>query len=147
MPKPSLTIVRRLKAPPSRVFAAFTQPEQIVRWWGPQDGPALHAEADVRVGGRFRMVFVAGGVQHEMGGQYLTIEPDRRLVYTHQWLTLPERISQVTIDLVPIPEGTELTVHHEQLHDDEVRDLHVEGWTLMLDKLPALLAALPEPTV
>ncbi|MBW8815976.1 MAG: SRPBCC domain-containing protein [Caulobacterales bacterium] len=140
--KPSLTIVRRLKAPPSRVFAAFTRPEQIVRWWGPQDGPALEAEADLRVGGRFRMVFrTADGERQEMGGQYLEIEPDRRLVFTHQWVTLPERISQVTISLAPIPEGTELTVHHEQLHDEAVRDLHVEGWNAMLDKLPALLAA------
>jgi len=145
MPKPSLTLVRRLKAPPARVFAAFTRPDLIVQWWGPDAGPALEAEADVRVGGRFRMVFkTADGERHEMGGVYRVIEPDRRLVYTHQWVSFPERESLVTIDFLPIPEGTELTLVHEQLHDEAVRDAHVQGWSTMLDKLPPLLASLPE---
>lgn len=140
----SLTLVRRFKAAPARIFAAFTRPELIVRWWGPQDGPAEEAEADLRVGDCFRMAFrTADGQRQEMGGEYLEIEPDRRLVYTHRWLSFPERVSRVTLDLRAIPDGTEMTLVHEQLHDDEVRDLHVEGWTLMLDKLPALLAAPP----
>jgi uncharacterized protein YndB with AHSA1/START domain len=54
---PSLTLVRRIKASPAKVFAALTQPELMVRWWGPDAGPTLSAEADVQPGGRFNIVF------------------------------------------------------------------------------------------
>ena len=55
--KPSLTLVRRLKAPPAKVYAAWTDPALMARWWGPDAGPVLSAEADVRPGGRFSVVF------------------------------------------------------------------------------------------
>ena len=91
------------------------------------------------------MVFrTLDGERHEMGGTYRVVEPARRLVYTHQWLTLPERQSLVTIDFVATPDGTELNLLHEQFHDEDVRDAHIQGWGTMLDKLPALLAAAPE---
>lgn len=44
----SLVLVRRIRARPAIVFEALTTPEDIVRWWGPDDGPVLHAETDVR---------------------------------------------------------------------------------------------------
>ena len=49
---PSVTIVRRIKAPPAKVYAAITQPKLMMQWWGPDAGPTLSAEADVRPGGR-----------------------------------------------------------------------------------------------
>jgi uncharacterized protein YndB with AHSA1/START domain len=145
MAKPSLTIVRRIKATPSRVFAAFTQAEQIARWWGPDAGPVLHAESDLRVGGRLRVVFrTLDGEQHETLGVYREIEPDRRLVFGMHWVTFPERQTVVTVDFAPTAEGTELTVLHEHLHDEEVRDAHFAGWTGTIDKLQALLETSPE---
>jgi uncharacterized protein YndB with AHSA1/START domain len=45
---PSVTIVRRIKAPPAKVYAALTEPKLMIRWWGPDAGPTLSAEADVR---------------------------------------------------------------------------------------------------
>ena len=47
----SLTLVRRIRARPSIVFDALTTPEGITCWWGPDDGPVLLAETDLRVGG------------------------------------------------------------------------------------------------
>ena len=51
----SLTLVRRIAARPSIVFDALTTPDGIACWWGPDDGPVLVAETDIRVGGRFRV--------------------------------------------------------------------------------------------
>ena len=51
----SLTLVRRIAARPAIVFNALTTPDGIRCWWGPDDGPVLLAETDVRVGGRFRV--------------------------------------------------------------------------------------------
>jgi len=147
MAQPSLTIVRRIKAPPQKVYDAFTRAEIIARWWGPDAGPVLSVEADPRVGGRFRIRFqTLDGEQHEMFGAYRVTEPGRRLVWDMTWIAFPERQSVVTIDLQAIAEGTELTMRHEQLHDEEVRDSHLQGWTGMLDKLEPLLTTSPERT-
>ena len=56
-PMTSLTLVRRIAARPSIVFEALTTPEGISHWWGPDAGPVLFAETDVRVGGRFKFAF------------------------------------------------------------------------------------------
>ena len=53
---PSVTIVRRIKAPPAKIYAALTQPKLMMQWWGPDAGPTLSAEADVRPGGRFSII-------------------------------------------------------------------------------------------
>ena len=54
--KPSLTLKRRLKAPPAKVFAAWTDPEKVKHWMGPGDVKVLRVESDARVGGRYRWV-------------------------------------------------------------------------------------------
>ena len=141
--KPSLTIVRRIKAPPARVYAAWTRPELMARWWGPDGGPVLSTEADPRVGGRFRVVFqTLDGETHDCSGEYQEVELDRKLVFTWQWVTLPERQSLVSIRFRPIEEGTELTFTHSQFFDEAARDGHRVGWTGSFEKLEALLAEL-----
>jgi Activator of Hsp90 ATPase homolog 1-like protein len=56
---PSVTIVRSIKAPPAKVYAAITQPKLMIQYWGPDAGPTLNAEADVRPGGRFTAAALA----------------------------------------------------------------------------------------
>ena len=68
---PSVTIVRRIKASPARIFRAITEPSQMLQWWGPDAGPTLSAEADVRPGGRFSVVFrLMNGDEHNPTGVY-----------------------------------------------------------------------------
>ncbi|MFM0294621.1 SRPBCC domain-containing protein [Paraburkholderia sp. RL17-383-BIF-A] len=141
--KPSLTLVRRIKAPPEKVYAAWTRPELMARWWGPDAGPVLSAEADPRVGGRFRVVFqTLDGETHDCRGEYQEVEADRKLVFTWEWVTLPERRSLVTIRFRPIEEGTELNFTHAQFFDEAARDGHRTGWSGAFEKLEALFAEL-----
>jgi uncharacterized protein YndB with AHSA1/START domain len=139
--EPSLTLVRRLKAAPAKVYAAWTDPERMARWWGPDSGPVLTAEADARPGGRFRVVFrTEDGEQHDCRGEYREVVAGERLVFTWGWVSTPERESLVTVLLRPVGEGTELTLIHERFFDGAVRDRHREGWSGMLDKLETLSA-------
>ena len=139
--KPSLTIVRRMKAPPAKVYAAWTDPEQIVRWFYPGSGEMLSAEADARVGGRYNIVFRAeDGEQHNCLGEYLEVVPNERLVMTWEWITMPERQSRLSLEMKAIDGGTELTLVHDQFFDEAARDAHREGWSGALDKLEAYLA-------
>ena len=137
---PSLTIVRTIKAPPARVWAAITQPEQMLQWWGPDAGPTLSAQADVRPGGRFSIVFrLCNGDEHNPTGTYREVIPERKLVFTWEWVGMPERESLVTFLLAPSASGTELTLIHEQLPDEAARVSHAQGWSGLLDKLPPFL--------
>ena len=124
--KPSLTLKRRLNAPPAKVYAAWTEPAKIARWFGPQGAEVLRAEADVRVGGRYRVIFrVPDG----------EVVPKQKLVFTWAWISTPERESLVTVALKRDGDGTLLTLTHEQFFDEPARDRHRSGWSGVLDNL------------
>src|SRR5262249_62301416 len=69
--KPSFTLRRRLRASPSQVFSAWTDPKKIVRWFGPRDTrqDSVVAEMDLRVGGRYRIGFSGNGGGGAAGGR------------------------------------------------------------------------------
>jgi uncharacterized protein YndB with AHSA1/START domain len=133
----SLTLVRRIAARPSIVFDALTTPEGIACWWGPDAGPVLLAETDVRVGGRFRVRFrMLDGSEHESSGEYLEVVPPERLLMSWRWLGGEDPgESLVEMDLRAIPEGTQLTFTHSRLCDEDTRGTHEAGWNGALDKL------------
>ena len=136
--RPSLTLKRRLNASPAKVYAAWTDPQKIARWFGPstvRDG-TVQAEIDLRAGGRYRISFDSeDGEYFQVGGVYREIVPNARLVFSWAWHTTPERESQVTVSLQPDGGGTLLTLHHERFFDEAARDGHARGWTELLDKL------------
>lgn len=137
---PQLTLVRHYRVPPERVWAAWTDPELVVQWFGPDAGPVHEAEMDVREGGRFQVAFsTMDGEKHTCLGTYLEVVPHERLAFTWEWITMPERQSQVTLGFRKIEGGTEFTLHHARFADIAARDGHREGWTGALDKLGRLL--------
>ncbi len=140
--KPSLTIKRRLNAPPEKVYAAWTEPEKLMRWFGPDSGPVLRAEADVRVGGRFDIGFkTEDGEEHNVSGIYREVVPNEKLHFTWAWRTMPERESIVTILIKPDGDGSILTLIHEQFYDEAAREGHEWGWSGALNKLERSVAA------
>jgi len=134
----SLTLVRRIKARPSIVFDAVTQPQGLACWFGPDAGPVLLAESEARVGGRFRVRFrMLDGSQHTCSGEYLAVDAPARVAMSWQWEGGAEDPGQsrLEITLRPIADGTELTLTHSLLQDEESCRSHREGWTGSLDKL------------
>jgi uncharacterized protein YndB with AHSA1/START domain len=137
----SLTLVRRIRARPSIVFDALTKPDGIAQWWGPDAGPVLLAETDVRIGGRFRVRFRSlDGTEHESAGEYLEIVEPKRLVMSWQWTDGGEpdedgEVSRIEIDLKRIDTGTEITFTHARLRTQASRASHEQGWAGALDKL------------
>jgi uncharacterized protein YndB with AHSA1/START domain len=141
--RPSLTLKRRLNAAPAKVYAAWTDPQKLTRWFGPSHtvSDSVRAELDVRVGGRFRASFnTDDGEYHEVGGVYREVAPPERLVFSWAWHSTPERESLVTVSLKPDGAGTLLTLQHEQLFDQAACDGHTRGWTGSLDRLEAYIA-------
>jgi len=84
-----LVVTRTFDASARIVFEAWTKPELMKRWWAPKStGLALVAcEMDVRVGGKYRLVFTFGGDESktmEFFGRYLEVVPAARLVWTNE---------------------------------------------------------------
>jgi uncharacterized protein YndB with AHSA1/START domain len=134
----SLTIKRTIAARAAIVFDALTTPEGISYWFGPDAGPVLVAETDLRVGGRFRVRFrKLDGTEHESAGEYLEVEPPRRLAMSWRWTGGggDPNVSRLEITLRPIDEGVELTLVHSGLASDASARAHEEGWSAALDKL------------
>ena len=140
--KPSLTLKRRLNAPPEKVYAAWADAAQLVRWFGPDSGPVAKAETDVRVGGRYAVTFsTEDGEEHHVSGTYKEVEPNRKLAFTWAWRSMPERESFVTVTIKPDGDGCILTLYHEQFYDEPARDRHEYGWTGCLAKLERFVTA------
>src|SRR5437667_4992840 len=139
--RPSLTLKRRLNASPDKVYAAWTDPQKITRWFAPSSVKAgtERASIDARIGGRFRISFSTDDEYHEVGGVYRELVPNQRLVFSWAWHSTPERESQVTVTLKPDGDGTLLTFHHEQFVDQTARDNHERGWIELLGKLEQYL--------
>jgi uncharacterized protein YndB with AHSA1/START domain len=136
---PSLILRRRINASAAKVYAAWTQAAQLMRWMHPLDTICLHAEADVRVGGRFRVLMRSpDGEEHDVSGTYLEVVPESKLVFTWAWRSTPERESRVSVTLRADGSTTELMLRHERFVDEAARDSHREGWSSALDHLVEL---------
>lgn len=135
---PSLTLVRRLRAAPAEVFAAWTRAEVLATWFGPHHTRVEAAEVDARAGGRFRVVLrEENGDRHEVGGTYTEVTPGEGLSFTWAWLSMPERQSRVSVRLRAVADGTELTLVHDRFADAATAGRHRRGWTESLERLGA----------
>ena len=125
-------IERALPAPIEDVYAAWTQPEAMARWLAPMGHAEV--EADVRVGGRLRVVMIGGGMSIEHTGEYLTVEPPRELSFTWQSPYTGAEPSVVTVTLTTNGDSTDLLLLHERLPEDAAES-HGGGWEAILERL------------
>ena len=79
-----ITITRTFSAPRERVWEAWTDPEQIVKWWGPNGFTNTLFEMDVRTGGIWRhMMHGPDGTDYPNKVVYIEVLKPERLVYSH----------------------------------------------------------------
>src|SRR5205807_1597904 len=83
----TLEVTLVVDAPRELVFRAWTEPEQMARWWGPKGFTTTGYDIDVRPGGRYRACMRApDGREHCRSGTYREITPPEQLVFTFAWL-------------------------------------------------------------
>lgn len=139
--EPSLTLQRRFNATPAKVFRAWTEPAQFVTWMRPGDAHVASAEMDVRVGGRYSIVYrKPDGKELEVNGEYLEVVPERKLVFTWIWRYSPDHETRVTLLFEPDGDGTWLTLTHERLEGEAQCEDHRRGWSDGLDSLERYVA-------
>ena len=139
-----LTITRHLGAPREAVFRAWSDPSELVKWWGPEGMTTPVCEMDVRPGGAWRTV-IAGdqGNEHICSGLYREIIPPERLEFTWAWETDGRRghESVITIEFREHDGGTEMVFTQRSFESAESRMLHNEGWTSAFKCLDRQFAA------
>ena len=130
-------IERTLTAPPHRVYAAWTEPAILSRWYCPNPDLPLEVTSDAVVGGRYRVDMGAGRYVAE--GEYTALEPGRLVEFTWRWTTSDDPGSTVRVELFPTDDGgTRLVLHHAGLADEEDAQGPREGWELILGRLAGL---------
>jgi len=148
VPDPALDLVleRDIDVPRELVWAAWTTPEHVQKWFAPHPWTVAECRIDLRPGGLFRTVMRSpDGKEYPSDGCFLEVVPQERLVFTDALLPgyrpAPEPFFTAVIDLRDSGSGTRYTaiaIHR----DREGRDGHeamgfLQGWGLALDQLVA----------
>lgn len=133
-----LLIVRTFDAPVSLVFRIWERAEHMIRWLGPKDFTCTSLDLDFRPGGAWRACIESEGYgQSWMGGRFLDIERDRRIVYTFAWEDGRDQPGVETLVTVTFTEQDGKTVqsfHQAPFLHVEGRDSHVVGWNECFDR-------------
>src|SRR5262245_17759975 len=118
-----LVVTRTINGPARMVFEAFTKPELLRRWWVPKSfgESLLSCEMDVRVGGRYRLVFGQG---MEFYGRYIEVTPHSRLVWTNDEGDDGGAVTTVTFEEKG---GKTLLVMHDLYPSKEALDASLAG--------------------
>ncbi|HSD52288.1 MAG TPA: SRPBCC domain-containing protein [Candidatus Methylomirabilis sp.] len=137
----TLNLRRTFKAPREKVFRAWTDPEELKKWWGPEGYETVSAEVDLSVGGKYRLGMrkLPDGEIFYLSGIYREVRPPERLVYTWRWEAKPEMgETLVTVEFRQVGGSTEVALTHEFFPTAQARDDHNRGWNGCLDRLEKL---------
>ena len=137
-PNPVLRITRMFDAKPERIYAAFTKPGELEKWFGPEGVRCVVHEIDPRPGGDYSFTMRnENGDEHPLSGVFEEVIENEKLVYTWIW-ELGEIAgvkTRVTLDFKAVDDGTELTLTHELLPSEKAVDMHNIGWSGSFDCL------------
>ncbi len=140
-----LVITRVFDAPRRLVFKAWTEPERLAQWWGPQGFTTPFCEMDVRPGGAFRFGMRSPqGTDHWLRGVFREIAEPARLVCTWAWEDEEGKPCHETLLTVTFAERdgkTTLTLRQAVFESVTSRDAHHDGWASCLDCLAEYLTS------
>ncbi len=150
-----IEITRSFQAPVEEVFAAWSKPQLVKQWWGPNQYSAPTVKIDFRVGGKF--TFAMQGPDKKImwsSGDYEEIVVNKKIVSTDYFsdengvMVSPQSVGMpgawndklfVTVEFETVSKNeTKIMLSHEGI-PQEMYDDCVKGWTESIDKLQKLL--------
>ena len=136
-----LTIQRSFNVSVSQLFNAWCNPVVIQKWFAPGNMTVPEATADVRKGGKYRIVMhdADEASDHTIGGEYQQVVENELLVFTWQWEGNPIA-TRVAVSFNALGDNTsELILKHSEFDNQEACDKHEMGWNGCLSNLPNAL--------
>jgi uncharacterized protein YndB with AHSA1/START domain len=153
----AIVITREFDVPRERVWAAWTDPQQVSRWWGPKGWSSGTNRIDLRVGGKYIFNMQMPDGQNVWScGRYLDIVPLERLVCTDSFSDeqgniasgteygLPEDAPleyYMTVELAEVNGKTRMTVTHIGMPEGDMKEMSVQGLNESFDKMEAMFAS------
>ena len=139
----NLEMERILPASPSVVFAAFTDPSELAKWWGPEGftTPDMKFQAHVGESYTIEMQPPTGDPFH-LTGEFREVDPPVRLAYTFAWEPPdPDDVETlVTLSFRDLGGSTEVAFTQGAFKTEARRTLHRDGWGESFDKLERLIS-------
>ncbi len=138
-----LEMQRELPATPAVVFAAFTDPDELAKWWGPQGFTVPSLTFEPRVGATYRIEMQPPeGDPFYLIGEFREVDPPARLAYTFVWEDPDPDDVETLVELAfrDRGESTEVVLTQGPFKTEARHALHRDGWTDCFDKLEALIS-------
>ena len=139
----TLQMKRVLSASRASVFEAFTDPELLARWWGPEGFTTRKLDFRPRPGGSYRIEMQPPeGDPFHLTGQFQVVDPPARLEFTFVWDPPdPDDVETLAaLSFRDLGDSTEVTLEQGEFKTGERCTLHRDGWSQSFEKLEAVLA-------
>jgi len=134
----TVVVKKIISARREEVFEAFTNPEVMTNWFYPFDDMSVDVTNTLEIGGSYKLLMHGkDGELYTHVGEYQEIEPPEKLVFT--WNSDFVQNTIVTVTFHEADGGTEVTIAHDLLPDDKMREDHRGGWMGCVNRLEALL--------
>jgi uncharacterized protein YndB with AHSA1/START domain len=138
----AVSLHRVLKAPPEKIYRAFTEASAIASWLPPYGFVCSVHEMNVKTGGSYRMSFqnFSTGKSESFGGTYMEIKPNAFLKYTDKFddPNMPgEMVTTVWFQKTMV--GTEIKITQEGIPAAIPVEMCYLGWQQSLEKLARLV--------
>jgi uncharacterized protein YndB with AHSA1/START domain len=138
-----LAMERVLPAAPPVVFAAFSDANELAKWWGPAGFTTPSLEFQPRVGDSYRIEMQPpDGEPFHLIGEFREVDPPARLAFTFVWEN-PDPDDVETVASLSFRDrggSTEVALTQGPFKTEARRALHRDGWTDSFDKLEPLIA-------
>jgi uncharacterized protein YndB with AHSA1/START domain len=142
-----IVLRRSIPASAAEVYAAWTTPEIMRCWLAPGPNEVISIDADVRVGGAFRLRSQApDGVIHTIDGEYRQLEPGRRIVMTWAYsgpvALICNMETLIEVDFEQIGDrNTTMTFTQSQFTSAKAADAYAGDWPSCFTKLDGAVSA------
>ena len=139
-----LEITRILPAARPIAFAAFSEADQLARWWGPDGFTTLGLEFDPRIGDSYRIEMQPPeGEPFYLTGEFREVDPPAQLVFTFAWEDPdPDDVETlVELSFADLNGSTQLALRQGRFQTEDRRQLHRDGWSDSFDKLERLVSS------
>jgi uncharacterized protein YndB with AHSA1/START domain len=139
-----LTLALRDVVPQPRplVFAAFVEPDELVKWWGPKGFTVPSLKFEARVGEHYRIEMQPPeGDAFHLAGEFREVDAPARLAYTFVWEEPdPDDVETlVELSFTDLGESTEVSLTQGPFKTEARRSLHRDGWTESFEKLDSVV--------
>ena len=141
---PTVEVSKLISAPVDKVYQAWTDPQQMCKWFGCNNVSNVQVNQDLRVGGQYKIEALSCETNKSKSvfGTFKEIVPNKKLVFswTNDSDEFPAHDTIVTVEFIDRSGKTEVVVRHTNFAVAHSVPGHSTGWQQCLDKLANLVS-------